>query len=659
MIDESLLKSNFLGRDGFRWWIGQIPPAPYHKQGADGWGNRYRVRIMGYHPFYESELKNEDLPWAQVLIPTTSGSGAANQSTDVALQPSDVVFGFFMDGDNAQIPVILATFGKTSDVVSKDYKGPFQPFTGYTENIPKPDGTLVPNESNESGNPKSQVSPVARTDDTASSSGDVSVSSVIGDKMVMANPCKNTTVDKITARIENLLKKIRKLQNNIQKKKAKIKEAINGILKDCNEMIGNAVKWLGDEMVKLMKSGLDFLYKDVFGKILAISGNPVAAHLGGVAAQTAMVQPVKAFQKALGCVVGKVIEGLKGVIEQMVNSAVDNIKNFVSCAANQFVGALLNNIVDGIADALSGALGAVSKILTAGLNVANLIRSSIDAIKGIGSIFGCNQNKDKCSSLATTYMIGGGPMAPGADPFGQISNIMNTAASTIQDVKGSFTDAYDIFKSTTGQVIDAINNPLSALGGCYTGPPLVCGAPSISIFGGGGSGATAKALMGTIVGLGAEATGSCIGVQITNPGSGYQFPPFVTIEDNCNQGYGAVARALINDAGQVSAIYLVSEGENYPVGDIARYGVVDTVVDNPGTGYKVGDRATDNFGTEYDLIIDKGGIVRATPINISITTDLPLIRVISDTGTGALIRPILGIPEYQDEVKQQIDCITK
>ena len=26
MIDDSILKSNFIGRDGFRWWIGQIPP---------------------------------------------------------------------------------------------------------------------------------------------------------------------------------------------------------------------------------------------------------------------------------------------------------------------------------------------------------------------------------------------------------------------------------------------------------------------------------------------------------------------------------------------------------------------------------------------------------------------------------------------------------
>ena len=27
MIDEALLKTNFVGKDGFRWWVGQIAPA--------------------------------------------------------------------------------------------------------------------------------------------------------------------------------------------------------------------------------------------------------------------------------------------------------------------------------------------------------------------------------------------------------------------------------------------------------------------------------------------------------------------------------------------------------------------------------------------------------------------------------------------------------
>ena len=85
MIDESLLKSNFIGRDGFRWWIGQIPPISTMEGQVDGkgWGNRFKVRIIGYHPYSEAELPNEDLPWAQCLIPTTAGSGAANVMTGV------------------------------------------------------------------------------------------------------------------------------------------------------------------------------------------------------------------------------------------------------------------------------------------------------------------------------------------------------------------------------------------------------------------------------------------------------------------------------------------------------------------------------------------------------------------------------------------------
>ncbi len=61
MIEESIIKSNFIGRDGFRWWIGQV--APEEAQGdqlnqiGDAWGNRVKVRIMGYHPQNTVELK--------------------------------------------------------------------------------------------------------------------------------------------------------------------------------------------------------------------------------------------------------------------------------------------------------------------------------------------------------------------------------------------------------------------------------------------------------------------------------------------------------------------------------------------------------------------------------------------------------------------------
>ena len=56
-----------------------------------------------------------------------------------------------------------------------------------------------------------------------------------------------------------------------------------------------------------------------------------------------------------------------------------------------------------------------------------------------------------------------------------------------------------------------------------------------------------KLILGGLVGDAvAGQTGSLIGVQMTNMGSGYTIPPFVEIVDNCNQGYGAVARATVD-----------------------------------------------------------------------------------------------------------------
>jgi hypothetical protein len=134
MLEESLLKTNFIGRDGFRWWIGQV--APDGAQGAQndggGWGNRVKVRILGYHPYSEVELSNDDLPWANVLLSPSDGSGAGNRSKTIKLSPSDTVFGFFLDGDNAQVPVVIGVFGRTSSVPSTTFKSPFVPFTGYT-----------------------------------------------------------------------------------------------------------------------------------------------------------------------------------------------------------------------------------------------------------------------------------------------------------------------------------------------------------------------------------------------------------------------------------------------------------------------------------------------------------------------------------------------
>ena len=110
---------------------------------------------------------------------------------------------------------------------------------------------------------------------------------------------------------------------------------------------------------------------------------------------------------------------------------------------------------------------------------------------------------------------------------------------------------------------------------------------------------------------------------------------------------------------------MVSSGENYPINGDSGYGVVDVVVVSSGIGYQVTDTGTDNFGNEYSLTIEDGRIISASIINKVEVPDLVSIRINSETGLGAVLKPILGkIADLssreasQEEVIQVIDCIS-
>jgi len=641
MLDQSLLQSHFIGRDGFRWWIGQIPPLESmgkQVQGG-GWGNRFKVRILGYHPYSEKDLPNEDLPWAQCLIPTTAGSGAANVSTGVQLQQGDIVLGFFLDGDNAQIPVILATFGRTDSVPSTSYQSPFIPFTGFSSLMEK--NKVNPSESNEvkenslpspqdvSPEQAKQLSPIYGYQV-------VSANSAIGDIIPLANTVQNAKTSKIKSIITNLLKKVQRFAGNIQRIQQEISKAVDKIVLLANEFVGLLMNKLIGVLKNLLKKGLDLLYKLVYAQVLAATGNPVAAHLAGVAAQKAMVAPVKALEDSFSCVAGAVIDKLKDVVTNIITSVVENVGRFVSCASDQFVGSLLNSIINNLEILLSSPLGAVSKLLQffSDFSVGKLMRSVIDGLASSGAGFDCNQNFSNFKGLVNEWVIGGGPKYGNANPYENIQRLANIENSGI--------------------------NPNSVVQ-CFTDAVKVASAPIINIFGGVGTGATAVPIFGNVVvNPDGNVTASVIGAQITNPGSGYTFPPFIEIVDDADQGYGAVARTTINENGEVDSIYLVSEGENYSVGDISQYSVTGVIIENGGSDYEDAE-ITDNLGNTYDSQIINGSIYQVLPINTdnNINT-LPVLNVNSNTGSGAVLRPVLGTyksdPNKAQIVQKSIDC---
>ncbi len=114
----------FLG-SSFNWWVGQIAddsvwrdnilPGKYADSGqVPGWGRRYKVRIIGLHDQGEESIPSEDLPWAQIMYPVTGGGGQTESSQTANLRQGNMVFGFFIDGQEMQVPVIMGVLGNNS-----------------------------------------------------------------------------------------------------------------------------------------------------------------------------------------------------------------------------------------------------------------------------------------------------------------------------------------------------------------------------------------------------------------------------------------------------------------------------------------------------------------------------------------------------------------
>ena len=78
--------------------------------------HRVKVRIIGYHPWDNNELPENELPWAEVLSNPQTGGGVATRGETMNLIGGETAVGFFMDGEEAQQPVIFGLLHKGGNV---------------------------------------------------------------------------------------------------------------------------------------------------------------------------------------------------------------------------------------------------------------------------------------------------------------------------------------------------------------------------------------------------------------------------------------------------------------------------------------------------------------------------------------------------------------
>lgn len=81
--------------DQFIWWMGVVESRQDPKKVG-----RCQVRIVGSHTDIKSVIPTEDLPWAQPIIPL-------NDNSSLQIKEGDYVVGFYLDGSESQVPIIM------------------------------------------------------------------------------------------------------------------------------------------------------------------------------------------------------------------------------------------------------------------------------------------------------------------------------------------------------------------------------------------------------------------------------------------------------------------------------------------------------------------------------------------------------------------------
>lgn len=108
-------RKNFFGLEGFVWYVGVVED----RNDPEKMG-RVRVRCFGWHTEDKELIPTNMLPWAHPMLPV-------NSPATYTPKEGDMVFGFFLDSDNAQNPVIVGVFSgkpKAKPDYSKGFSDP-------------------------------------------------------------------------------------------------------------------------------------------------------------------------------------------------------------------------------------------------------------------------------------------------------------------------------------------------------------------------------------------------------------------------------------------------------------------------------------------------------------------------------------------------------
>ena len=576
MIEQETFKRHLVGRDGFQWWIGQVvdesawikntPAKPEsNTDSLEGIGARFKVRIMGYHTAEKNALPDEQLPWATVMYPTTAGGGERFQET-AFLPQGTFVFGFFLDGDNAQQPVIMGVMGwnALNEVMQNVPNTIFKPFSGYpagqkipvsgekkigssgeslsqeeslavassdpntpaaSSTTPPVTGQTLPQSTpstNDGGSPINDTRTTSAQgneakDKASESSQGAGSQDSVPDPVQATKNCEPIPVTTMQKQIRNAIQDVERLRKSIYDISSGYSGDIAELQGKINKAIEKASKWIAASM----KRAYNWVMKQSLTVINLVT-KEVLAWIP-LDKRTLGEEALNQAADLIVCGFKNIIELLLSNIGEFLEETVLTVINAVDCFVENFVGGFIGaatSIIAGVATAIQDAIGAIADAAMGPLSIASDILSMMDEIFNFLS---CEFDPE-CSTLTEWSILGGQSMF-GASDIQAVIDTANSLYDNVMDIPGDLTEAI----TSVGDI--DVQGIIDGAVDCIT-DAIECGPPGVELFSQSGMEHQANLVIGDV--------GEIIGVDILSFGVGYDQDTTASVTSECGQGRGAV-----------------------------------------------------------------------------------------------------------------------
>ncbi len=509
---------------------------------------------MGYHTAVPSEIQDSELPWATVMYPVTAGGGGRAAYQNANLTQGCWVFGFFLDGDQCQVPVIMGALGYNDyQAVMKNVPdAKFLPFSGYT---PKDKMATVGTRLEEGGGyiaTQAQEEGTAINDNIAvGTGGDSSISShssgemmrdgQIQDPVEQPQDCRPIPTARIQQITQNLIQEVELLKRAKTERRyalvaetSQYDEAIQKKVAEASEQIAGSMKQIMAEVQKNTTERINDKLKDTFDSVFPNQ-------------RQELKQEVENINDAIACQFRNIAGGLMDMLKNFLSDAVNKLVNAASCFIDNMVGAMMGTLANAIENSLSSIFGALNGLT--GMSISFPGGEALGIIQDVLSFLQCEENP-ACSQTSEMSLWDGNTSTP------------SMGAGDIGKLAGGFSN---LFGNLPIPELDIPNLPFGDVFGhnsCDTGP-VKCGPPLLDIFGGAGKGAAGNLIVSRL--------GEILGADMKSHGTNYDDAAQARVVDPCGIGQGA----------QIEPIIGPWTDEN----GIEHIGVLDIRVMQPGINY--------------------------------------------------------------------------